>query len=175
MTGLEFGVGVCVGPAGIVVCAMLGSMRAVPWTQVDQYIVLIIAYLTPVVWLGVKHTGIPVPQFAYGYTLQKLGDVEKKITADPKEIEVRKIFADRAAAGKAALATPDKSYAEGKAKVEKNLADLKAANAPADKIADAERAVAAFRSARFFSTLALPSAYDFSGVAGDRKSTRPNS
>src|SRR5712664_1939006 len=144
MTGLEFGVGVFVGLAGILVCAMLGGMRAVTWTQVAQYIVLIIAYRTPVVWLGVKHTGIPVPQFAYGYTLQKLGDVEKKITADPKEIEVRKIFADRAAAGRAALATPDKSYAEGKARVEKNLADLKTANAPADKVAEAEKAVAAY-------------------------------
>ena len=90
-----------VGLAGILVCAMLGGMKAVTWTQVAQYIVLIIAYMTPVVWLGVRHTGIPVPQVAYGYTLQKLGDVEKKITADPKEIEVRKIFADRAAAGKA--------------------------------------------------------------------------
>ena len=144
MTGLEFGVGVFVGLAGILVCAMLGGMRAVTWTQVAQYIVLIIAYLTPVVWLGVKHTGIPVPQFAYGYTLQKLGEVEKKITNDPKELEVRKIFADRAAAGKAALASPDKSYAEGKAQVEQNLASLKAANAPADKIAEAERAVAAY-------------------------------
>ncbi len=144
MTGLEFGVGVFVGLAGILVCAMLGGMRAVTWTQVAQYIVLIIAYLTPVVWLGVKHTGIPVPQFAYGYTLQKLGEVEKKITADPKEQEVRKIFADRAAAGRAALATPDKSYAEGKAKVEQNLASLKSANAPAEKIAEAERAVVAY-------------------------------
>jgi len=144
MTGLEFGVGVFVGLAGILVCAMLGGMRAVTWTQVAQYIVLIIAYLTPVVWLGVRHTGIPVPQFAYGYTLQKLGDVEKKITADPREIEVRKIFADRAAAGKANLANPDKAYAEGKAKVEKDLADLKGANAPADKVAAAEKAVAAY-------------------------------
>ncbi|TMH72497.1 MAG: cation acetate symporter [Betaproteobacteria bacterium] len=144
MTGLEFGVGVFVGLAGILVCAMLGGMRAVTWTQVAQYIVLIIAYMTPVVWLGVKHTGIPVPQFAYGYTLQKLGDVEKKITADPKEQEVRKIFADRAAAGRAALAAPEKSYAEGKAKVEQDLAKLKAANAPAEKIAEAERAVAAY-------------------------------
>ena len=39
------------------------------------------------VWLGVKHTGVPIPQFAYGYTLQKVGDLEKKITADPKEAE----------------------------------------------------------------------------------------
>jgi cation/acetate symporter len=144
MTGLEFGIGVFVGLAGILVCAMLGGMRAVTWTQVAQYIVLIIAYLTPVVWLGIKHTGIPVPQVAYGYTLQKLDAVEKKITADPKEQEVRKIFADRAAAGRAALAAPDKSYTDGKTKVEQDLADLKAANAPPEKIAAAEKAVAAY-------------------------------
>src|SRR5258706_4182813 len=144
MTGLEFGVGVFVGLAGILVCAMLGGMKAVTWTQVAQYIVLIIAYMTPVVWLGVKHTGIPIPQLAYGYTLQKLGDVEKKITNDPKEIEVRKTFAERSAAGKAALANPDQAFADGKAKVEKNLADLKASKAPAEQIAVAERAVAAY-------------------------------
>ena len=144
MTGLEFGIGVFVGLGGILVCAMLGGMRAVTWTQVAQYIVLIIAYLTPVVWLGVKHTGIPIPQIAYGYTLEKLAEVEKKITADPKEIEVRKIFADRAAAGKASLADPDKAYAAGKTKVELNLADLKTANAPADQIAKAEKAVAVY-------------------------------
>src|SRR5512132_67942 len=95
-TGLEFGIGVFVGLGGILVCSMLGGMRAVTWTQVAQYIILIIAYLTPVVWLGTKHTGIPIPQIAYGYTLQKVGDLEKKINADPKEIEVRKTFADRA-------------------------------------------------------------------------------
>ena len=66
-TGLEFGIGVFVGLAGILVCSFLGGMRAVTWTQVAQYIILIIAYLTPVVWLGVKHTGIPIPQFAYGH------------------------------------------------------------------------------------------------------------
>jgi cation/acetate symporter len=145
-TGLEFGIGVFVGLGGILVCSMLGGMRAVTWTQVAQYIILIIAYMTPVVWLGIKHTGIPVPQIAYGYTLQKVGDLEKKITNDPKEQEVRKIFADRAAAGRAALAAPDKAYAEGKAKVEKDLADAKAANAPADQIAASEKAAAAYPS-----------------------------
>src|SRR5574339_1290517 len=90
-TGLEFGIGVFIGLAGILVCSFLGGMRAVTWTQVAQYIILIIAYLTPVVWLGVKHTGVPIPQFAYGYTLQKVGDLEKKITADPAEQEVRKL------------------------------------------------------------------------------------
>ena len=143
-TGLEFGVGVFVGLGGILVCSMLGGMRAVTWTQVAQYIILIIAYLTPVVWLGIKHTGIPVPQLAYGYTIQKLTEVEKKLTNDPKELEVRKIFSDRAAAANAALKEPDKAYADGKARVDQNLASQKAANAPADQIAAAEKAVAGY-------------------------------
>ncbi len=142
-TGLEFGVGVFVGLGGILVCSMLGGMRAVTWTQVAQYIILIIAYLTPVVWLGLKHTGIPIPHVAYGYTLQKVTELEKKITADPKEQEVRKIFADRAAAGKAALADPDKSYAAGKAKLADAVDSAKASNNP-EQIAAAEKALAAY-------------------------------
>src|SRR5215212_8872561 len=104
-TGLEFGVGVFVGLAGILVCSMLGGMRAVTWTQVAQYIILIIAYLTPVVWLGVKHTGIPIPQIAYGVTLQKVGELEKKITNDPVEKEVRALA--KAAASEATAAAKD--------------------------------------------------------------------
>src|ERR671919_1944914 len=83
--GMDFNVGAFVGLAGILVCSMLGGMKAVTWTQVAQYIILIIAYLTPVIWLGVKHTGIPLPEFTYGKTLQKLGELEKKIFADPRE------------------------------------------------------------------------------------------
>jgi cation/acetate symporter len=47
-------------------------MKAVTWTQVAQYIILIVAYMIPVVWLGVKHTGFPVPQLSYGYALEKV-------------------------------------------------------------------------------------------------------
>jgi cation/acetate symporter len=143
-TGLEFGIGVFVGLGGILVCSMLGGMKAVTWTQVAQYIILIIAYMTPVVWLGIKHTGVPVPQIAYGMTLQKVGELEKKINADPKELEVRKIFKDRADAANAALKDPAKSYADGKAKLEQNLSSLKASNAPADQITAAEKALAAY-------------------------------
>ena len=46
--GLQFEVGVFVGLAGILVCSFLGGMRAVTWTQVAQYIILIVAYLVPV-------------------------------------------------------------------------------------------------------------------------------
>src|SRR5512141_2346506 len=85
MTGLEFGVGVFVGLGGILVCSFLGGMRAVTWTQVAQYIILIIAYLTPVVWLSLKYTGNPIPQIAYGQLLQKVTEREKVLTNDPKE------------------------------------------------------------------------------------------
>jgi cation/acetate symporter len=37
-------------------------MRAVTWTQVAQYLILIIAYLVPVVILSYKVTGVPIPR-----------------------------------------------------------------------------------------------------------------
>ena len=52
--GIPFELGVWVGLVSILLCSMLGSMRAVTWTQVAQYIVLIIAYLIPVFWISNK-------------------------------------------------------------------------------------------------------------------------
>lgn len=49
LTGVDFSIGIFLGLAGILVCSFLGGMRAVTWTQVAQYIILIIAYMIPVV------------------------------------------------------------------------------------------------------------------------------
>jgi len=81
LTGLEFQIGVFVGLAGILVCSFLGGMRAVTWTQVAQYIILIIAYMIPVVWLSVSHTGNPVPQIAYGQVLQQVTQLENEFNS----------------------------------------------------------------------------------------------
>lgn len=143
-TGLEFGVGVFVGLGGILVCSFLGGMRAVTWTQVAQYIILIIAYLTPVIWLSIKYTGNPIPQLAYGQVLQKVTEKEKQLTNDPKELEVRGIFKARADAANAGLKDPAAGYAKGKADLEQDIAKLKAANAAPDKVAAAEKALAAY-------------------------------
>ena len=126
-TGLEFGVGVFVGLAGILVCSFLGGMRAVTWTQVAQYIILIVAYMIPVVWLSVIHTGNPVPQIAYGYALQNVTKMEKELN-DPStvrgaaEASARKVYADKAAAAEARLkaleAGGEKFLAEEKAKLD---------------------------------------------------------
>ena len=144
MTGLEFGIGVFVGLGGILVCSFLGGMRAVTWTQVAQYIILIIAYITPVVWLSLKFTGNPIPQIAYGQVLQKVTEREKVLTNDPKEIEVRGILKARADAADANLKGLPGSYATAKAAAEKKVADLRAANAPAAEVTAAETALRTF-------------------------------
>jgi cation/acetate symporter len=100
-TGVEFQVGIFLGLGGILVCSFLGGMRAVTWTQVAQYIILIVAYMIPVVWLSVKHTSVPAPQVMYGQVLERLSVREDELLTDPKEIEVREIFKQRAADAKA--------------------------------------------------------------------------
>ncbi|MCK6452041.1 MAG: cation acetate symporter [Alphaproteobacteria bacterium] len=77
--GIPFELAIFAGLVGILVCSMLGGMRAVTWTQVAQYIILIIAYLTPVVWLSTKRYGIPIPELTYGQALQQITELEAKL------------------------------------------------------------------------------------------------
>jgi cation/acetate symporter len=76
-----FAVAVFIGLAGILVCSMMGGMRAVTWTQVAQYIVLIIAYLIPAILMSVKLTGVPIPQIMYGVALEKIEELEAAMRA----------------------------------------------------------------------------------------------
>ena len=94
--GLQFEIGVFVGLAGILVCSFLGGMRAVTWTQVVQYLILIIAYLAPVTMLSLKVTGIAVPQVMYGQVLSSISQLEERIMLDPSEAEARLLFVQRA-------------------------------------------------------------------------------
>jgi cation/acetate symporter len=80
--GMSFEIAVYAGLLGILVCSMLGGMRAVTWTQVAQYIVLIVAYLTPVVILSTQKYGIPVPEIMYGQALQDIAAREQQMIAD---------------------------------------------------------------------------------------------
>ncbi|MDE2159547.1 MAG: cation acetate symporter, partial [Burkholderiales bacterium] len=141
LSGLAFEVGIFVGLGGILVCSFLGGMRAVTWTQVAQYIILIIAYMVPVVWLSVKQTGIPVPQAIYGYQLQKVTAKGDQLRADPKELEVEGIFRQRAEAYAAKLQDVPEALKAERAAAESKLADLEAANAPAAELAAARRAL----------------------------------
>ena len=77
LAGVDFTIGIFLGLAGVLVCSFLGGMKAVTWTQVAQYIVLIIAYMIPVVWLSFKQTGMPIPPLAYGKQLEKVPSSKK--------------------------------------------------------------------------------------------------
>jgi cation/acetate symporter len=116
-------------------------MRAVTWTQVAQYIILIIAYLIPLIWLSVKHTGFPIPHVVYGKVLERVSAREEELAKDPKENEVRKIFADRAAETREKAKDPQKSLAADRAAAEKRLQDLRARNAPENEVNAARAAL----------------------------------
>ena len=134
LVGVAFEVGIFLGLGGILVCSFLGGMRAVTWTQVAQYVVLIVAYMIPVVWLSIKHTNFPIPHVVYGKMLEKVTEREEQLIKDPKELEVRKIFKDRADAANIKLKGLPGSYELEKGKLVKAAEDLKANNAPINQV-----------------------------------------
>jgi len=144
LTGVSFELGIFLGLGGILVCSFLGGMRAVTWTQVAQYIILIVAYMIPVIWLSVKQTGIPIPQIVYGKQLEKVTALEEKFIKDPKELEVRAIFKARADDAGAKLKGLPGSYDAGKAKLAADVEKLKTESAPAEQVTAAEKALAAY-------------------------------
>ena len=74
--GVPFEVGVWLGLLGIFICSMLGGMRGVTWTQVAQYIVLIIAYLVPIIWMSNKQGFGIIPHFSYGDAVARVAELE---------------------------------------------------------------------------------------------------
>ena len=73
--GIPFDVGVWVGLVSILLCAMLGGMKSVTWSQVAQYIVLIIAYLIPIFWMSWK-LGHVFPHFSLGGEVERIMALE---------------------------------------------------------------------------------------------------
>jgi cation/acetate symporter len=124
--GIDFTTGIFVGIAGILACSMLGGMKAITWTQVAQYVILIIAYLVPVVMLSQRITDVPVPQLMSGQVLQKVSEREKEIFNDPKQLEARALYQKKADGLAASLKGLPASPGS-----ERQLAELKAgAKAP---------------------------------------------
>lgn len=74
---VDYIVGIVFGLAGVVLCSFLGGMKSITWTQVAQYIILIIAYLIPVSMLSARFTGVPISELMYGQALQHIDTLEK--------------------------------------------------------------------------------------------------
>ena len=143
-TGVDFSVGIFLGLASILVCSFLGGMRAITWTQVAQYIIILVAFLIPTMWLSVKFAGNPVPQVAYGSVLPKLAKREAQLANDPREQEVRAAFKARADEYGARLAGLPQSWEAGRIEAQRLLDTARGRNASLGEIRNAERELIAY-------------------------------
>jgi len=138
-TGVDFSVGIFLGLASILVCSFLGGMRAITWTQVAQYIIILVAFLIPTMWLSAKFAGNPVPQVAYGSVLPKLAQREAQLALDPREQQVRAAFRARADEYAARIRGLPHSWEAGKVEAQRRLDVARSRNAPLGEIRTAER------------------------------------
>ncbi len=67
--GVSADVGVYVGMGIVFLYAVFGGMKGITYTQVAQYIVLILAYTIPAIFISLQLTGNPIPQLGLGSNL----------------------------------------------------------------------------------------------------------
>jgi cation/acetate symporter len=139
LTGFSFEIGIFVGLGGVLVCSFLGGMRAVTWTQVAQYIVLIIAYTVPVVWLGLHQTGAWLPVFSYNQQLAVVSQREAQLLVDPAELEVRRLLTERADDAQRKLRDVPAAMVSDSDAMARQIEQMRTDNAPLARIQQAER------------------------------------
>ncbi len=143
LTGVQFEIGILMGLGGVLVCSFLGGMRAVTWTQVAQYVILILAFMIPVSWLAYKQLGNPLAPLVYGQQLAKIAALEKELADSPAELSVSREFARRAEVYRTMLEDVPGALARERAAVQTKLRRLKLERADPALILAANRELAA--------------------------------
>jgi cation/acetate symporter len=64
--GVESSTGIYIGMGIVFAYAVFGGMKGITYTQVAQYIVLILAYTVPAIFISLQLTGMPIPQLGLG-------------------------------------------------------------------------------------------------------------
>ncbi|WP_273851711.1 sodium:solute symporter family protein [Guptibacillus spartinae] len=72
-------IGVMIGVVIIAIYATFGGMKGITWTQVAQYIILILAYLIPVIFMSLQITNNPIPWLSYGNVVSELGELDREL------------------------------------------------------------------------------------------------
>ncbi|WP_066270065.1 VC_2705 family sodium/solute symporter [Hydrogenophaga palleronii] len=143
LTGVQFEIGIMLGLGGVVLCSFLGGMRAITWTQVAQYIILLLAFLIPVSWLAYKQLGNPMAPLVYGAQIQKIAALERELQASPAEQEVQAAFARRAQEYGRWLEDVEGTLKRERAAKQERVRTLKAQNADIELVVAATRELAA--------------------------------
>ena len=139
LTGFGFDLGIFVGLGGVLVCSFLGGMRAVTWTQVAQYLVLILAYLVPLTWLSVQQTGSLMPALSHGSQLMQIAQREAALSQDPAEREVALLLHRLAAQTELKLKDVRHAMAADAQGLSRQIEALRAQQAPLVQVQRAER------------------------------------
>ncbi|MCW5320854.1 cation acetate symporter [Verminephrobacter aporrectodeae subsp. tuberculatae] len=143
LTGVQFEIGIMLGLGGVLLCSFLGGMRAITWTQVAQYVVVLLAFMIPVSWLAYKQLGNPLATLVYGAQIGKIADLEAQLRASPAEQQVQRAYLQRAEDFAARLQDVDAALERERAKGRERIRALRAQNADMRLIVAASRELAA--------------------------------
>jgi cation/acetate symporter len=82
---VDINTGVIIGMVIVAFFAILGGMKGITWTQVAQYLVLIVAYLIPAIAISWQLTGNPIPQLSFTFSdiVEKLNTIHTDLGFKP--------------------------------------------------------------------------------------------
>ena len=143
LTGVQFEIGILLGLGGVLLCSFLGGMRAITWTQVVQYVVLLLAFLIPVSWLAYKQLGTPLAPLAYGAQLAKIERLEQGLIDSHAEQQVRMVYVERAREYAERLQDVAAALTAERLKLEERIRMLKAQGVDFSLVMAARRELAA--------------------------------
>jgi cation/acetate symporter len=136
---LQFEIGVYLGLAGVLVCTFLGGMRALLHAQAAQYVILLIAYITPITILSFDRTGIPAPPVLYAKAMHQLVDLENEVFNRPEEVAVRALYAERADRLASQIEKLPGSLAAERTRLSDQIERMKSTDASVREIVQVER------------------------------------
>ena len=82
---VDYDQGLMVGMIIVFIYAVMGGMKGITYTQIAQYVIMIIAYTIPAIFISFMLTGNPIPQIGLGSTIKDgtyLLDTLDKIVMD---------------------------------------------------------------------------------------------
>lgn len=142
LTGVQFEIGIMLGLGGVLLCSFLGGMRAITWTQVAQYVVILLAFLIPVSWLAYKQLGNPAAPLVAKQQIGKIAELEAALLHEPAEHEVVAAYMQRAREFERRLADVPAALARERQTAAERIQRLRAQNADVGLIVAASRELA---------------------------------
>lgn len=143
LTGVQFEIGIMLGLGGVLLCSFLGGMRAITWTQVAQYVVILLAFMLPVSWLAYKQLGTPWAQAAYTQQLGKIAQMEQQLLSSEAEQSVIEAYRTRAQVLQAKLRDVPNVLAAERQALSEHIRELRTSSGNIGAIMAASRELAA--------------------------------